>query len=79
MDKSTWPVENNIYNHEKLSRMKELGGKTGVLVRLYLPWMGGGTESGSNPHSGAIVWVRGEIFKAESETANLCKSKGNEN
>ena len=26
--------------------MKELGGKTGVLVGLDLPWAGGGTEAG---------------------------------
>ena len=25
-DRSIWPVENNIWNHEKLSRMKELVG-----------------------------------------------------
>ena len=45
-DRSTWPVEKNIQNHAKLSRMKELGGKTGVLVRLDLPSEGGGTEAG---------------------------------
>ena len=27
----------------------------------------------------AIFWVRGETFKAESETDDLWKSKGNEN
>ena len=27
-DRSTWPVAKNIYNHAKLDRMKELGGKT---------------------------------------------------
>ena len=45
-DKSTWPVEKNVYNHTKVSRMKELGGKTGVLVGLGLPSVGGGTEAG---------------------------------
>ena len=35
--------------------MKELGGKTGVLVGLDLPSAGGGTEEGSDPHIGAIV------------------------
>ena len=30
----------------KLSRMKELGGKTGVLVGLDLPLVGGGIEAG---------------------------------
>ena len=32
---------------------------------------GGGAEAGADPHSGAIVRVRGEAFKAESETADL--------
>ena len=45
-DGSTWPVEKNTYNHTKLGRMKELVGKTGVLVRLDLPLVGGGTEAG---------------------------------
>ena len=34
---------------------------------------------GSNPHIGAIVWVRGETFKAENETADLWQPKWNEN
>ena len=34
---------------------------------------------GSDPHIGAIVWVRGETFKAESETADLWQPKWNEN
>ena len=34
---------------------------------------------GSDPHIEAIVWVRGEIFKAESETADLWQPKWNEN
>ena len=33
----------------------------------------------SDPHIGAIVWVRGEIFKAESEAADLWQPKWNEN
>ena len=33
----------------------------------------------SDPHSEATVWVRGETFKAESETANLWQPKWNEN
>ena len=33
----------------------------------------------SDPHPGAIVWVRGDTFKAESETADLWKPKWNEN
>ena len=35
--------------------MKELGGKTGVLVGLDLPSVGGGTEGGVQFHIGAIV------------------------
>ena len=41
-------------NHAKLSRMKELGGKTGVLVRLDLPLAGGGTSRGPIPTSGQL-------------------------
>ena len=33
----------------------------------------------SNPHPGAIVWVRGETFKAESEAADLWQPKWNVN
>ena len=33
----------------------------------------------SDPHIGAIVWVRGETFKAENETADLWHPKWNEN
>ena len=44
--------------------MKEHGGKTGGLVGL-------DQKQGSDPHSRAIVWVRGETLKAESETADL--------
>jgi len=39
-------MEKNIQNHAKLSRMKELGGKTGVLGGLDLPSAGRGTEAG---------------------------------
>ena len=59
--------------------MKELGGKTGVLVGLDLPWLAGELKQGSDPHRGAIVGVRGETFKAESETADLWHPKWNEN
>ena len=48
-------MEKNIETHAKLSKMKELEGKTGVLGGLDLLWVGGGTEAGSNPHIGAIV------------------------
>ena len=58
--------------------MKELGGKTEVLVGLDLPSAGGETEAGVwTPHQGN--WVRGETFKAESETADLWQHKLNEN
>ena len=46
MDRRTSPVEENIQNHAKLGRMKELRGKTGILVGLDLPLVGGGTEAG---------------------------------
>ena len=39
----------------------------------------GELKQGSNPHIGAIVYVRREIFKAESETADLRQPKWNEN
>ena len=59
--------------------MKELGRKIGVLVALGLPSVGGGTEAGvRSPHRGTD-WVRGETFKAESETADLWQPKWNEN
>ena len=39
----------------------------------------GELKQGSDPHSGAIVWVRGETFKAESKTADLRQPEWNEN
>ena len=39
----------------------------------------GEQKQGSDPHSRTIVWVRGEPFKAESETADLWQPKWNEN
>ena len=39
----------------------------------------GELKQGSDPHIGAIVCVRGETFKAESETADLWQPKWNEN
>ena len=36
-------------------------------------------KNGSDPHIGATVWVRGEIFKADSEAADLWPPKWNEN
>ena len=39
----------------------------------------GELKQGSDPHIGAIVLVRGERFKAESEAADLSQPKWNEN
>ena len=39
----------------------------------------GELKQGSDPHSRATVRVRGETFKAESETADLWQPKWNEN
>ena len=39
----------------------------------------GKLKQGSDPHIRAIVWVRGEIFKAESETADLWQPTWSEN
>ena len=38
----------------------------------------GKLKQGSNHHMGVIVWIRGETFKAESETADLWQPKWNE-
>ena len=48
-------MEKNIYSHAKLGRMKELGGKTELLVGPDLPSVVGELKQGSNPHSGALV------------------------
>ena len=55
--------------------MKELGGKTG----LDLPSTVRELKQGSDPHIGVTVWVRGETFKAETETGDLWQPKWNEN
>ena len=48
-------MEKSIQNHAKLGRMKEPGGKAGVLVGLDLPLEGGGTEAwGPIPTSGQL-------------------------
>ena len=39
----------------------------------------GELKQGYDPHIRANVWVRGKIFKAESETADLWQPKWNEN
>ena len=49
-------------NHEKFGRMKELGGKTRVLVGLDLPSVGGGTEAEvPSPHQGNCLNPRRNI------------------
>ena len=48
-------MEENIQNHVKPGRMKELGVKTGVLEVLDLPSAGGELKQGSNPHTGTFV------------------------
>ena len=72
-------MEKNTYNRAKLSRTKELRGKTGVLVGLDLPSAAGELKQGSDPHSRAVVGVRGETLKADRETADLWEPKWNEN
>ena len=50
-DRSIWPAEKNIESHTKLSKMREIGGKTGVLVGMALPLAGEETEAGvRSPH-----------------------------
>ena len=39
----------------------------------------GDLKQGSDPHIGAIIRIRGETFKAESETADLWQPKRSEN
>ena len=51
----TWPAERTIQNRAKLGRMKELQGKTGVLLGLGLPSAVGELKQGSSPHTGATV------------------------
>ena len=59
--------------------MKDLGGKTGVLVGPDLPLAGWEMKQGSDPHIRAIGQVRGETLKAEREAADLWQPKWNEN
>ena len=59
--------------------MKELGGKTGVLVVLDLPSADGGSEAGiPSPQWGSCLSQRRNI-NAESETADPRRPKWNEN
>ena len=54
------------------------GGGARWLVGLDLLLAGGGTEAGvQSPHRG--IWVKGETFTAERETADLWQPKWNEN
>ena len=64
--------------NSKLSK-KKLGGETGVLVGLDLPWRVEELKQASDPCLGATVWVRGGTIKAESETADLWQPQWNEN
>ena len=73
-----WPVEKNTETHAKLSRTKELGGETWVSLGLDQPSVGGELKQGSDPHIRAIVWVRGETFRAGSERADLWQPRWNE-
>ena len=50
-----------------------------MLVGLDLSSVGRELKQGSNPHIGAIVWVRRETVKAKSETTDLWQPKWNEN
>ena len=43
------------------------------------PQQMGELKQGYNPHNEAIVFVRGETFNAENETADLCQSTCKEN
>ena len=55
-------MEKNIWNNPKLGRMKELGGKTGVLVASDLSSVGGGTEAGVPfPHWGNCMSQRRNV------------------
>ena len=68
-----------IYRSMKNSVGWRNWGKTAVLVGLNLPSVDMGTEAGVQTPHWAIAWVRGETFKAESETADLWQPKWNEN
>ena len=62
-------MEKNIQNHAKLGRTKDLGVKTGVLVGLDLPSVGGGMGSkGPIPTAGQL---------SESEEKHLRLRVGN--
>ena len=78
--RSTWPLEKNRYNHTKLGRMKEVGGKKEKLVGLDLPLVGVGTEASIwSPHQGTCLGQRRNIWDRESEAPDLQQSKWNKN
>ena len=55
-------MKNHIENHAKLSKMKELGEKTGVLVGVDISSAGGGTEAGvRSPQPGNCLSQRRNI------------------
>ena len=61
--------------------MKELGGKTGVLIGLDLPSAGGETEAGvQSPYLGNCLSQRRKHLRLrESETTDLWQPKRTEN
>ena len=62
VDRSTRPMGKNIENHAKLSRTKELWGKTGVLGGPDLSSVGEGTEAGArSPRWGKCLSQRKSI------------------
>ena len=72
-------MEKNIQNLANLGRMKELGGKQESQQEWTCPQPAGELKQRSDPHLGAITRIRGETFKAESETADLWQPEQNEN
>ena len=60
--------------------MKEQGGKTGVLLGLDLPSVGGGTESeGPIPTEGQLSESEEKHLRLRVKTADLWQPKWNEN
>ena len=60
-DRNTCAAEKNIWTHGKLGRMKEPGGKTGVLVGLDLPLAGGRT----------LIPTSGQLSESEEKRLRL--------
>ena len=78
-NRSTQPEEKNMQNHKNSVGQRNQGEKQECQQDWTCPQQVGELKQGSDPHSGAIVWVRGETFKAERETADLWQPKWNEN